>query len=404
MFKIFILIFAAAAILYIEARSLVSSIASLKLPASGNETGIVFFKTHKTGGSTLTSVLWRQVCVVEGRNCFLPAFNHPGKTYDFDEEKDIRIASSATGSAGRRPPFDAWLNHAYYHPFVPDSLVIQPNIVLSIIREPAMRFRSAWEWYGLSALLHEPDMDAYIKKLYNMSVTERTSLMKVHARSVKFHSYLNSYSAELTHERPTNLMFHVAFSKLIAKVQNGEIFLLICDRYDESLLILRRLMGWASMSSILYIPMKQNKNHTGVAIVGETHHELVALQHWDQRLFVEANATLNKYIEIYGKTEFESDLLVLTKATDDVYIHCVENKSNGAFVFNGTSISCEELGRDNRDHVQETAAAVAARRAREANKEAGEVTMAEDSSFFAAVAAATSAARYKTRGARRGEE
>lgn len=342
-------------------RSLVSPISTLELPVSGNPTGVVFFKTHKTGGSTLTSVLWRQLCVVEKRNCFRPAADHPGKTYDLNKESDSYQILKTIGTAGRGPPFDAWLNHAYYHPSLTNSIVIQPNIALSIVREPAERFRSAWDWYNLSYLLGEADMNLYINELYDLNAANRRLVMQKHSKKAKFHSYLNSYSAELTHTKPLSLEFQAVFLKLLTKVQSGDIFLLVCDRYLESLLLLRRLMGWSSMASILHIPMKENKDHKGVDIEGETHRQLLELQPWDWRLFIEANATLDKYIQVYGKTDFDSDLHVFKEAMNNVYVHCVEKQSSDTFTFNGTSISCEELGRDNRDHVQALNAAVVVR-------------------------------------------
>ena len=58
-------------------RRRVSSETVLHIPVYENEEGIIFLKTHKTASSTLSSLLWRNMCEQGKRNCFLPKHNLP---------------------------------------------------------------------------------------------------------------------------------------------------------------------------------------------------------------------------------------------------------------------------------------------------------------------------------------
>jgi hypothetical protein len=135
---------------------------------------LIFLKTHKTGSSTLTGILWREFCQKQHRNCFLPPHNHPGKTWDFSKLSDRHFIFTTNGTQGKRAPFDVWLNHVRRHellfnkavksayldralwgciPEAPVSVSSQNAFkFVSIVRRPAFRFRSAWAWYDLGSL------------------------------------------------------------------------------------------------------------------------------------------------------------------------------------------------------------------------------------------------------------
>jgi len=79
-------------------------------PYSNGE-GTVFQKTHKTASSTLTSVLWRNLCSgPHRRNCFLPPADTPGRSWDLGHAKDwaaVREGASTVPGQG--------------FPYVPDT-------------------------------------------------------------------------------------------------------------------------------------------------------------------------------------------------------------------------------------------------------------------------------------------
>ena len=63
--------------LAIRKRPSLASYDSIAASPTGGAKGFIFFKTHKTASSTVTSIILRK-CVRERWNCFVPPVEHPG--------------------------------------------------------------------------------------------------------------------------------------------------------------------------------------------------------------------------------------------------------------------------------------------------------------------------------------
>lgn len=272
---------------------------------------IVFYKTHKTGSSSISGILWRYYCESKQLNCFLPPFSNPGKTWDFHKLADRKYALQGIGTQNRTAPYDGWFSHTVRHNFI-NQIVTKGSEhsgvrYLSNIRSPVSRFRSAWIWYGHGASffphykllgtysiahpklslerfatllqpsvcgppiieksVHTPQRvqkDAHISPssppppaspsstispdynswLYTL-FSEKAELLlswyvQYAARRFKYRTGLDATSEELTGVRSSDPTFPNKFQQLLDEVASGELFLLVCDRFEESLLVLRR--------------------------------------------------------------------------------------------------------------------------------------------------------------------
>jgi hypothetical protein len=97
---------------------------SLQLLASNSS--LVFLKTHKTGSSTLSGVLWRQLSQRQALNCFVPPAGNPGRTWDMDRAEDRRAVMRSSGTTGAGAPFDVWLHYARRSDFLLQHVVKAP--------------------------------------------------------------------------------------------------------------------------------------------------------------------------------------------------------------------------------------------------------------------------------------
>jgi len=127
-----------------------------------NKKGFIFLKTHKTGSSSVTMIILRK-CIKEKWNCYIPPLNHPGHTYDMNDENDITLLKNGQGLNNGKHPYDLWCHHIINNKNIYKSNALVNNyngIAITILRRPAERFRSAWSWYShgmqpLSSHFHE---------------------------------------------------------------------------------------------------------------------------------------------------------------------------------------------------------------------------------------------------------
>jgi hypothetical protein len=139
-------------------------------PIRSQNDRLFFLKTHKTGSSTISTILWRSLCLFSNQsdtNCFLPTKENSGRMWG---EKYQKTLAHTTGTNGSFPPFEIWNAHIKvnffeylvewsglrgkvensFSEFIFQKIIPRPNHFLSTIRRPSYRFESAFRWYELS--------------------------------------------------------------------------------------------------------------------------------------------------------------------------------------------------------------------------------------------------------------
>ena len=233
--------------------------------------GVIFLKTHKTGSTTLESIFWRNLCIPtfdkdgnvakKGKNCFLPPKDHPGKTWDFSAKRDWDMlhkdaGSSISGKTQGKPPYDVWLSHAKFHWSLNGVLVPRAKRVISIVRHPAARFRSAWHWYE-----HEKSTQLTLESFVTLAE-------KGEAPQLRYRTGLDSVIEELSgqdgfshvhssRDRRRDKRLRAHAEALVEQIKSGKLLLLVTDRFEESILVLSKLMGWSSYQELVSVPMKK---------------------------------------------------------------------------------------------------------------------------------------------------
>ena len=396
----------------------------------------IFLKTHKTGSSTLAGILWRQLCEKERRHCFLPPRSNPGRTWDFGKLTHRQYAMKSTGLADRPAPFDVWLHHVKRHDFLFRTVVNVPqgragaNVqFLSIVRHPVDRFRSAWTWYSLGATSVAKERSRYSKVKENepsdlerfvcqqlggqqrqqdcgpKSHTPTSILSQISVWSewimnifafqffwplpspphFKYRTGLDATSEELVGMRSSESGFHGKFLDLLRDVITGKVLLLVCDRFDESLLVLERAVlrlqakhheaeagKHATVGNIsegirwpqlLYQKQKVQSQIEPLSPTGAQ--GLLELQPYDHALYKAANAMLDRYLSQLraerGEDMYENDLNGLIEQNILITELCDEGDSSrkgGSFQDAGLTVTdarqlCASLRRDNAELVSD---------------------------------------------------
>ena len=292
--------------------------------------GVIFLKTHKTAGSTVTSIMWRNLCENEGRNCFLPPYKNPGKTWDFSRSSDWDILRRYGGSSLRGNAtsfYSAWLLHAVFSPKL-FSIVPRTKRIISIVRRPSHRFESAWHWYNHSSKFH----------MELSQFATRVSAGTINLQLFKYRTGLDATTEEMTGIRDFRSKIIIqksAYEDLIGRVLRRELVLLVAERLEESLLVLGRLLGWTA-PQLISLPLKVG---TYKKVNEETYIKLDQIQTYDFGLWKLANSVLTKLItDNFEPEDFNEQLATLSRRNKNLQDVCNMNPHSG---------ECERLNRDN---------------------------------------------------------
>ena len=109
-------------------------------PVNARVERVIFIKTHKTGSSTVTSILHRY-CRTYNKACFITSdpVNHPGAIFT----PDTRVEDFFRWN---KRNIDIWSQHTRYWPEL-FSQIVPGGRFLSIVRDPVTQVISAWDFY-----------------------------------------------------------------------------------------------------------------------------------------------------------------------------------------------------------------------------------------------------------------
>ena len=215
---------------------------------------IVFIKTFKTAGSTLTSI-FHNFCVLYNKSCPITKPYFLSRTWDFnrsDHRKDIekiKTWNDKTGMNGNK--FDMWINHILFHPFIYKLMPSAENQILTIVRDPVDRFISGFRYYKLQQTLNI-NISTYIKRLYN-NYTKYGKYEKNYWPTPHIGYQLNSQCRSLIrgYVEPEAYDAYDVWKS----IRNGDWLILITERFDESLLLLTYAYNF-TLNDLSYIRKK----------------------------------------------------------------------------------------------------------------------------------------------------
>lgn len=384
-----------------EARILYHPTFNLDQNISSNPVAsLVFLKTHKTAGSTVSRLLFRELCELNAATkCFVPSPQHAGRIWDLENDNDRSFIM-------KNSPYDVWLHHLKISRYFLTEVVPNAQAVVSIVRRPAHRFISAWNWYNHSATLHMSLNSFTIHQILSSSPGQcrfpsfLNSFLVNHIFGLKFRTGLDSTREELTVssgllpelkawwkqysqykksgqliysssgsnrielKTTTTTQFRVSdFEGLLKEIAEGRLFVIVSERINESLVLLADYLNW-DISRMLYHSHKVATR--GSSAVYETLDvnlmaELDKCQPYDTALYLVASRVLDSRIQLYNnryhdKTAFNRKLTQFVILQKKVHRLCsgVSDKSsyrriNNSSVAEFAKFYCSSLIADNRE-------------------------------------------------------
>ena len=299
---------------------------------------IVFIKIHKTGSTTMASILERFGYIRNLTFAVPPIDHYFSITARFNSTMVLRIPKRSENT------YDMLVNHARYNRKEMDSVV--PNATfISIIRNPVNQFESEYGYYeyekhmkvSLSAFLNNP------QKYYSK-------------RGFLWYSMRNGqlFDFGLDHKYEDNSTY---IQRMVERVSKEIDLMMINEYYDESLILLKQLMCW-EFDDILYIPKGIRSNSHRVKMSEELSDKIRKWNAADVMLYEHFNRTFWEKILAYGPN-FETDLATFRALKHNVTENCVDpfkkntkDKREDKFVLRNNSCHCRNIMYDDVAYTQ----------------------------------------------------
>ena len=274
---------------------------------------LAFIKTHKTGSSTL-----RQIVNIYGfyRNLSFMLNKQNSRTghirYLHITQKGLLPPIGVDkGNYDRyRHSYDMCSVHYRYNRTLFNFVMKKSTKYITILRNPVTQFESAFVYFGQARKTRGGTIEAKIN-----------NWMEKPNRKSRFNRLNNHQIFDLG--MPTKY-FHNAMhvGKYIERLSGEFDLVLLMEYFDESLLLLRKLMCW-SFEDILYLQQnvqqtKKKKMELGNAVKRKIRKHNSA----DLRLYEYFNKSLWRKVKAYGPT-FRTDLAYLRQRLKDVHDECV---------------------------------------------------------------------------------
>ncbi|XP_071489151.1 galactosylceramide sulfotransferase-like [Diadema antillarum] len=270
---------------------------------------VVYIKTHKTGSTTLASIFERYA-YLRNLDVAVPPIkrNHVLSDFGlFQTSMTIKIKKR------NRTDFDMIVNHVRYNRGQMDIAVPRAKYI-SIIRHPVAQFESFFGYFEFPRRLHINTSDPFetfmsdVKGFYAKKVFQWPRIRNGQLYDFGFdHKY---------DENQTKI------KEKIKELAREIDLVMINEYYDESLILLRKMMCW-DYEDILYISNGVRSQSHRYPITEETEQRILSWNAGDIMLYDHFNETFWKKVHDYGDS-FGLDLAHFRALQRDVKDECIK--------------------------------------------------------------------------------
>ncbi|XP_006823239.1 uncharacterized protein LOC102803277 [Saccoglossus kowalevskii] len=219
-------------------------------------TNIVFLKTHKTGSDT-TSQIFIRFADTKNLSIVLPtAAWSLGWPFAFEEKDYIHPPDNAK--------FNILCLHCVYNRSAFDKIMADGTKYVTILRDPWNQFKSSFSYFGWKRLVENAvgstshHLEKFLKNPGRYYDWENAKINKFVRNFMSFDLGLSPMYFDNVN----------AIMKFVGSIENDFDLVMILEYYDESLILLRRMLCW-KLEDILYVPINVRKKITPVQSYAE---------------------------------------------------------------------------------------------------------------------------------------
>ncbi|XP_042207425.1 galactosylceramide sulfotransferase-like [Homarus americanus] len=265
---------------------------------------VMFLKTHKCASSTTQRIFLRY-----------------GKTHGLTQVLPLTgnyLGSPLPFKAGMIPRALMTPDHKYNMMVVHTRLdvdalhkVMKDNAAwVTIVREPVAQFESVWSFFNLEEHYKMPIAE-FATQPYSAVVRDRRQ--KVFGIHQMFFDL--GYSSIEDYE-PGELM------QKIKRLNDVFDLVMIAERYDESLILLKNLMCWTT-EDIAYLKINDRKRWGRIQLFEETKERLRHLNHPDVKLYKFFYNIFDQKVKMFGEERMQRELNELFIANERLKLSCL---------------------------------------------------------------------------------
>lgn len=271
------------------------------------KSNIVFLKTHKCAGSSIQNILMRYGDV-HGLTFVLPmSGNYLGHPTPF---------SRTTVVLPRLPTYNILAHHTRLDYREIHTLMPKNSVYITIVRNPIEVFESAYSYYGFANALGG-SLHAYIQKVPYMNATFRHKRLKLKFGSNQMMFDLGADPAIFNNE--------TLIKEYIGKLDVWFDLVLIADRMDESLVLLRHLMCW-DLDDVVAFKLNARDPRFKSSLNEQEKSVLRVLNHADVLLYQHSLEKFEKAIDSFGRKRMAAETEQLRERTKQWYNVCIKRE------------------------------------------------------------------------------
>ncbi|XP_067927935.1 galactose-3-O-sulfotransferase 2-like [Watersipora subatra] len=276
---------------------------------------ILFLKTHKTGSSTLQNILLRYF-LLHNLTIALPAYR---ASFFWPNPFSAKLFVKKQPGISR---YHGFAHHAIYNK--QEMLnVMKPNpSFITILRDPIALFKSAYKYYNMQSYCFNTTVER-IKFSPNYK-TFKTGVCPMTRTPVR---NLQAFDLGLS---LFNMDKEEAIKLLIQDIDQTMTVVLITERFDESLILLKKIFNW-TMDDIVYF--KQNAQDPKlvhpVQVTNEADNDILQFNYADYLIYSHFSQKLDRQLkEHFNESQLQKELQMLHELQAEHQRNCVQQMAS----------------------------------------------------------------------------
>lgn len=277
-------------------------------PACSAKVNIMYLKTHKTGSSTLLNILLRfgqkhnlKFAFPKGRNDFYPS------PFQVSQVKDYRPGDC----------FNIICNHMRFNHHEVAKLLPPHAVYISILRDPADVFESAFHYYHTMVPL-----------TWRIGGEDKVATFLASPQTFYHSDGLNSFYLRnmLSFDFGLENNLEADDPRVITGIQELSRrfdFVLLMEYFEESLILLKDMLCWTT-EDVLYFKLNVRKKSSVSHLSPEMRAKALRWNGADWKLYQHFNATFWNRVEAFGRDRMERELKELRRRNDEMKSICIE--------------------------------------------------------------------------------
>ena len=293
----------------------------------GRVKNIVFLKTHKTGGGTVTSIFSRYADA-RGLEIAIPMkevsrFSWPAPF--FADEVDVRRL--------KKEKANILAHHAVYRFKSEFQKVMLPGAkFVTILRNPVERFESQFFYDKFDKLFNVDKEDNLLLAFLNAKESWSVLNMSFEQREI-LKLFTNGMMFDLTGELLSEETPQENIEVLIKEIENDFDLVLLMEYFDEGLILLRKVFDWNFLDLVYKRKNVRSVKHRNM-ITDKVREEIMAINKGDVQLYNHFLTIFKDRLKTYGRN-FNRHLEIFRHINKEVNRNCHNGKS---------ILSAEEMG------------------------------------------------------------